>query len=262
MIDSHCHLTDPRLLGQLDDVLARAREANVTRIITIGTNPADAARAIDVCRGRENVRCAIGVHPNYCHEVDEAELPRIAEMQSHASVVALGEMGLDYHYDFADRARQRRFFERQLGLAAELKRPVVIHCREAANDTLAVMKEFPTVPAVFHCFTGTVDEGLRVLEQGYLLGFTGVVTFKNSDELRALVKRTPRDRMLVETDAPYLSPEPVRKQRVNEPSFVVHTAAVIAHMLDVDVEEVDRFTTENVERFFTWHGRPVRPRGV
>jgi len=257
MIDSHCHLTDPRLNSQLDDVIARANAANVTRIITIGTNPADAARAIQLCRGRENVRCAIGVHPNYCHEVDESELPRIREMQADHSVVALGEMGLDYHYNFADRARQRRFFEWQLDLAAELKRPVVIHCREAVDDSLAVMKNFPTVPAVFHCFTGTVDEGMRVLEQGYLLGFTGVVTFKNSDGLRELVRRTPRDRILVETDAPYLAPEPMRKQKINEPSFVVHTAATIARVLDATVEEVDRFTTENVERFFTWHWRPA-----
>jgi TatD DNase family protein len=261
MIDSHCHLTDPRLLSQLDDVLRRARDANVTRIITIGTNPTDAAQAIELCRGRESVRCAIGVHPNYCHEVDEADLPRIRQMQDDPSVVALGEMGLDYHYNFADRARQRRFFEWQLNLAVELKRPVVIHCREAADDTLAILRNFSTVPAVFHCFTGTVDEGMRVLEQGYLLGFTGVVTFKNSAELRELVKRTPRDRMLVETDAPYLSPEPMRKQRVNEPSFVMHTAAAIARVLEVAVEEVDRFTTENVARFFPWHARPAHAQG-
>src|SRR5829696_593530 len=127
MIDSHCHLTDPRLLEQLDDVIARARAAGVTRMITIGTNPADAERAIALCRGRPDVRCAIGVHPNYSHEVDERELPRIREMQADASVVALGEMGLDYHHHFADRARQCRFFEWQLNLAAELNRAVVIH---------------------------------------------------------------------------------------------------------------------------------------
>lgn len=252
MIDSHCHLTDPRLFAQLDDVIARARTANVRRMITIGTNPLDAARAIELCRARPEVRCAIGVHPNYCHEVDESELPRVREMQIDASVVALGEMGLDYHYDFADRARQRQFFERQLDLAAELNRPVVIHCREAVHDTLAIMKGFPSVHAVFHCFTGTVDEGTSVLDQGYLLGFTGVVTFKGSEELRDLVRRTPHDRMLVETDAPYLSPEPLRKRKVNEPSFVVHTATAIARVLDVTVEEVDRFTTENVARFFGW----------
>jgi TatD DNase family protein len=252
MIDSHCHLTDPRLQSQLGDVLARAAAAGVARMITIGTTPADAERAIALCEGRPNLRCAIGVHPNYCHEVDPSQLPRIRQLQEHPAVVALGEMGLDYHYTFADRSRQREFFRWQMSLAAELGRPVVIHCREAVEDTLALMRDFPRVPAVFHCFTGTAEEGRRVLEQGYLLGFTGVVTFKNSQPLRDLVRLTPRDRLLVETDAPYLTPEPVRKQKVNEPSLVVHTAAAIAEVLGLPVEEVDRITTENVRRFFRW----------
>jgi TatD DNase family protein len=252
MIDSHCHLTDPRLHSQLDDVLARASVAGVIRIITIGTNPSDWQPVLDLCRARDNVRCAIGVHPNYCHEVDESQLPQLRELQRDPTVLALGEMGLDYHYSFADRARQRRFFEWQLNLAAEVDRPVVIHCREAVDDTLAILRNFLSVPAVFHCFTGTAAESERVVEQGYLIGFTGVVTFKNSDELRETVRRTPRDRIVVETDAPYLSPEPVRKQKVNEPSFVVHTAAMIAKVLEVTLEEVDRVTTANVQRFFQW----------
>lgn len=250
MIDSHCHLTDPRLKTQLADVLRRAEAAGVNRIITIGTSPADARDAIDLCQAHRNVRCAIGVHPNNCYKVDSSELPPLRDLQADPAVVALGEMGLDYHYDSADRARQRSFFQWQLNLAAELQRPVVIHCREAVDDSLAILRDFPSVPAVFHCFTGTVAEGVRVLDRGYLLGFTGVVTFKNSDGLRDLVCRTPTDRILVETDAPYLSPEPRRKQKVNEPSFVVHTATAIAKLLDVPVEEVDRFTTGNAQRFF------------
>src|SRR5688572_2402292 len=125
MIDSHCHLTDPRLFAQLDDVITRANAAGVTRMITIGTNSVDAERAIALCRVRPDVRCAIGVHPNYSHEVDESDLPHLREMQADTSVVALGEMGLDYHHHFADRARQRAFFEWQLNLAAELDRAVV-----------------------------------------------------------------------------------------------------------------------------------------
>src|SRR2546423_6953341 len=229
MIDSHCHLTDPRLFDQLEDVLTRAAAAGVNRMITVGTHPPDNAAAIAVCRGREDrLRCTVGVHPNYCHEVEFEEVARLREVQSDANVVALGEMGLDYHYNFADRARQRKFFEAQLSLAAELDRPVVIHCREAVDDCLTVMKGFPRLRAVFHCFTGTLDEGRRILDAGYLLGFTGVVTFKKNEELRATAKLTPRDRLLVETDAPYLSPEPVRKQKVNEPALVMHTAAVVA----------------------------------
>lgn len=252
MIDSHCHLTDPRLRSQLDDVLARAASAGVSRIITIGTNPPDWQAALDVCAGRENLRCAVGVHPNYCHEVDPAELPRLREIQGDPRVVALGEMGLDYHYNFADRARQRMFFETQLALADELRRPVVIHCREAVDDTLAVLSEFPNVPAVFHCFTGTLPEAEKILERGCLLGFTGAVTFKKSDELREVAHRAPLDRILVETDAPYLTPEPMRKIKTNEPAFVVHTAAAVAAARGVDVAEIDRITAENTRRFFTW----------
>lgn len=250
MIDSHCHLTDPRLLEQVAEVLARASEAGVERMITIGTHPQDHHAAIKLCRAHANIRCAVGIHPNYCHEVDESELPRLRETQSDPAVVALGEMGLDYHYTFADRARQRRFFEFQLQLAAELKRPVVIHCREAVDDCLDIMRSMPFVPAVFHCFTGTLAEGLRILDAGYLVGFTGVVTFKKSDELRELARQAPADRILVETDAPYLSPEPLRKQNVNEPALVMHTASAVASARGISVDELDHITTANAVRFF------------
>lgn len=252
MLDSHCHLTDLRLLEQLDAVLSRAAAAGVSRMITIGTDPEDNAAAIQLCRARGNLRCAIGVHPNYCHQVQEAELARLREMQADPAVVALGEMGLDYHYDFADRARQRRFFEMQLAMAEELKRPAVIHCREAVQDCLAIMCGLRAVRAVFHCFTGTIEEGERILEAGYLLGFTGVVTFKKSDDLRELIKRTPADRLLIETDAPYLSPEPMRKQKVNEPALVVYTAAAVAAVRNATVAEIDVLTTGNARRLFGW----------
>jgi TatD DNase family protein len=252
MIDSHCHLTDPRLMEQLDAVLTRAAAAGVTRMITIGTDPEDNAAAIALCRNRSNLRCVIGIHPNHCHEVDEAELPRLRERQADPAVVAIGEMGLDYHHSFADRARQRRFFEAQLQLAAEVNRPVVIHCREAVDDCLAVMCSFPAVRAVFHCFTGTRAEAERILAADYLLGFTGVVTFKRSDELRDVVRITPPDRLLVETDSPYLAPEPMRKQKVNEPALVMHTAGAVAAARGISIDELDQITTQNVARFFGW----------
>src|SRR4051794_40921226 len=252
MIDSHCHLTDPRLKSQLDDVLHRAAEAGVSRMISIGTNLADDRDVIDLCRGRLNLRCSIGVHPNYCHESRIEDVQALRELQRDASVVALGEMGLDYHHDFADHTTQRKFFEAQLALAHELNRPVVIHCREAVDDTLAILKAAPAVRAVFHCFTGTSEEATRILDGGYFLGFDGPVTYKKSDDLREAVRRTPRDRLLVETDSPYLTPEPMRKQKVNEPALVMHVAAAVAQMWGLTVEEVDRITTDNVERFFDW----------
>jgi TatD DNase family protein len=252
MIDTHCHLTDERLHSQLGDVLSRASAVGVSRMITIGTTPADGARAIEVCRDRENIRCAVGIHPNHSQEFEIADVERLRELQRDASVVALGEMGLDYHYERSPRAHQAAIFEAQLSLATELNRPVVIHNREATDDTLAMLAKFASVRAVFHCFTGTLDEAKHILAAGYLLGFTGPVTYKKSDELREVVRYTPIDRLLVETDAPYLSPEPVRKQKTNEPAFVMHTAAVVAREKGVTLEELDRVTTENAMRFFGW----------
>jgi TatD DNase family protein len=252
MVDSHCHLTDPRLAGQLADVLSRAQDAGVTRIITIGTDLPDAADAIAVCRNHSNVRCAIGVHPNHADGATPSDVGLLRGLQSDPSVVAIGEMGLDYHHDRVVRDHQRRIFELQLQLAREVNKPIVIHCRDAVDDTLAILQDFASVPAVFHCFTGSVDEARRILDAGYFLGFTGPVTYKKNDDLRAVVKLTPLDRMFVETDAPYLSPEPVRKIRTNEPAFVMHTARAVADVKGVTLEEFDRVTTRNVQNFFRW----------
>lgn len=250
MIDTHCHLTDPRLFGQLDEVIDRARAAGVERIITIGTDLDDARAAIALCQGRRNIYCCIGIHPNHSHQAQLEQVEHLRDLQRDPSVVALGEMGLDYHYDFAPRRRQQQFFEAQLQLASELKRAVVLHCREAVDDTLAMLGAFPEVPAVFHCFTGASSEARRILDRGYLLGFTGPVTFKKSDDLREAVRLTPLDRLLVETDAPYLSPEPLRKIKTNEPAFVMHTAQVVAALKQVEVAELGHHVLENAQRLF------------
>lgn len=252
MIDTHCHLTDPRLLDQLDGVLARASAAGVVRMISVGTDLQDDRAAVALCQQRPNLRCAIGIHPNHSHEATLDEVQLLRELQAGPSVVALGEMGLDYYHHFADRKHQAILFEAQMKLAAELNRPVIIHCREAVDDCLAIMKNFATVPAVFHCFTGTLDESQRILDAGYFLSFTGVVTFKNNDALREVARMVPADRLLLETDAPYLSPEPMRKQKTNEPALVVHTAAAIARVRQMPVEELDRLTTATAQRFFGW----------
>jgi TatD DNase family protein len=253
MIDTHCHLTDPRLLPQLDDVLARAAAAGVGRMITIGTDVADDAAAVALCAGRPNLRCAVGIHPNYTHEASVDELPKLRALQADASVVALGEMGLDYHHAFSTKERQLSFFEPQLQMATEVGKPVVIHSREATDDTLAVLRGFPRVRAVFHCFTGSPDEARKVLAAGHFVGFTGAVTFKKNDALREAAALTPLDRMFVETDAPYLSPEPKRSQKTNEPALVMHVAETLARVKGVSVEEIDRLTTKNAERFFGWN---------
>lgn len=253
MIDTHCHLTDERLLSQLDDVLHRAQAAGVTRMITIGTDLADDRAAIALCHGRERIlRCAIGIHPNYTQTAAVEDVAQLIELQQDPSVIALGEMGLDYFHKFADRAHQAKMFEAQMALAQQVNKPVVIHSREAIDDTLAIMANFAAVRAVFHCFTGTAAEADKILSAGYWISFTGPVTYKKNDALRDVVKAMPIDRLMVETDAPYLSPEPMRSHKNNEPSLVMHTAARVAEVKGISIEELDRITTANAERFFRW----------
>ncbi len=229
-----------------------AQTAGISRLITIGTELKDDRHCVELCQNRPNVRCAVGVHPNYVSEVEESDLPQLREIQSDPYVVALGEMGLDYHYGQEAKQRQADFFQHQLQLATEVNKPVVIHCREAFDDCLAIIRNFPSVRALFHCFTGTLSEAKRVLNGGYCLGFTGVMTFKTSDELREVVKMAPADRFVVETDAPYLSPEPLRKQKVNEPSLVIHIAARVAQLRGVTIAELDDQTTKTANAFFGW----------
>ena len=252
MIDTHCHLTDPRLGNQLDAVLFRAAALGVTRFVTISTSVADARRCLDVCRGRDAVRCAVGVHPTYVSEVGADELPSLRDIQADPTVVAIGEVGLDYFHGTEHKARQIEFLNVQLAIAMAAGRPVVIHSRNAIDDTLAIMRDHAVRRAVFHCFTGTRAEAGRILDAGYLLGFTGAVTYRNNFDLRQTVADVPADRFLVETDAPYLSPEPVRKVRTCEPAFTVHTAAKVAEVRRVTVAEVDRLTTANAAALFGW----------
>jgi TatD DNase family protein len=252
VIDTHCHLTDERLGQQLAAVLDRAEQAGVHRMITISTSVDDAVACIELCRDLPNVRCSVGVHPNNVAEESADRLPLLRGLQANPCVVAIGEIGLDYHYGLEHKNRQADFFRQQLQIAADFNRPVIIHCREAAEDTLAILGEFPSVRCVFHCFTGTSDEARRILDRGLFLGFTGPITFKKSDELREVVRMTPMDRLLVETDAPYLSPEPLRKQKINEPALVMHVAQTVAAVKQMSLLEVDHHTTANAQRFFSW----------
>jgi TatD DNase family protein len=252
MIDTHCHLTDTRLGEQIEAVMTRAAAAGVKRMVTIGTAPVDWQPCLEVCRRYANVRCALGVHPNHCNEVELEQVTGLKALQSDPAVVAVGEMGLDYHYDSVPKARQLEFFTAQLQIAVEFKRPVVIHSRKAVDDCLAVLKDFAISAAVFHCFTGTTDEARRIIQAGWMIGFTGVLTFKKCDELRDIAAWAPAERILVETDAPYLAPEPHRGQKVNEPALVMHTARALAIARKMTLAEVDRMTSENANRFYRW----------
>ena len=250
MIDTHVHLTDDRLLHQVDEVLTRALAAGVSRVLSISTDVDDARATAALARGRAGVRCAAGVHPNYSQDAASDFVRELRDVLTDPLVVAVGEIGLDYHHTFAPHDTQRHIFESQLALASELRKPVVIHSREAVADTLEVMRGFPEVCAVFHSFTGTMDEALAILAAGYLIGFTGPITYKKNDALRDIVKAVPTDRMLVETDAPYLSPEPVRKQKINEPSFVPHVARCIASVKGIALDKIEQATTDNADALF------------
>lgn len=251
LIDSHCHLTFDGLREQVDAVLQRAADAGVVEYVTIATDLADAERALRLASDRPGVHVAVGIHPHEAGKVLPGWDEALHEIVLRNDVVAVGEMGLDYHYDFADRAEQARVFRRQLELAATVNKPVVIHCREAQGDALSILAESDSPrDVVFHCFTGTIPEAKEILDRGYWISLTGVVTFKKSGELREIARIIPAERLMVETDAPYLSPEPVRGVRPNEPAHVVHTAARIAQEREMSLSDLSALTVENTRRFF------------
>ncbi len=257
LIDSHCHLSYPGLIENVAAVLHRARAAGVDKVITIGTDIPDHDKAIVIARAHDNVFCALGIHPHHAADADENYAAFLETRLRHeAKVVAVGECGLDYHYDNSPRDRQREVFLKQLDIASRLGLPVVLHIREAHADGLAILKDFPKLNVVVHCFTGTPAECESWLALGAYIGITGIVTYKNAADVQASAKLVPADRLLVETDAPYLSPEPMRKMKTNEPANVAHTARYLATLRGVAFDELARQTTENVGRLF---GEKLRP---
>ncbi|MEE8169711.1 MAG: TatD family hydrolase [Phycisphaerae bacterium] len=251
MIDSHCHLTFGPLLNQIAAVLERARAAGVTDCITVGTTIEDTHRALELAERWPCVHVTAGIHPHEAAKVAPGWDRDLEALARRPDVAAVGETGLDYHYDFADRPTQRRVFERELEIAAAVGKPVIIHCREAQADALDVLADFPDPGrVVFHCFTGTVEEARVLLDRGHWLSLTGVVTFKKSGALREVARLLPDDRLMVETDSPYLSPAPVRHHRPNEPAHVVHTARCIAEQRGLAAEALESLTVANTRRFF------------
>lgn len=259
LIDTHCHITFDDLRQQARDVINRADEAGVSRMINIATNPADVKRALPLMKEFGNVFLAAGVHPHEAAKVTDEELLALADLHRGnwadvppGRLVAVGETGLDYHYDFATPAEQVRIFRWQLELAIDVGRPVVIHAREAEEQVLDILNEYPALKdrVVFHCYSGGPELTERIITDGYWTSFTGVVTFKNTDAIRESARMMPIERIMVETDAPFMSPAPVRKQRPCEPALVVHTARRIAEERGMSYDEFAAATTANAERFF------------
>lgn len=251
LIDSHCHLTYEGLIERIDDVMRNAQAAGVGEMITIATDINDAARALQLARRFSNIHVVAGIHPHQAAKAERGWENLLREIAARSDVRAVGETGLDYHYDFAKRETQQTVFCGHLDIATAKQMPVVIHCREAHRDVLDILAEFPDVPrVVFHCFTGTMAEAKEILNAGYWISLTGVVTFKRSDELRDVARLIPADRLMVETDSPYLSPEPVRSVRPNEPAFVKHTAECIAKARGMQYEDLVTLTHQNTRLFF------------
>jgi len=252
LVDSHCHLDFPDFADELDAVVARARAANVGRIVTISTRVARHAGLVAIAERFPDVFCSVGTHPHYAHEELDVTTADLAARARHPKVVAIGEAGLDYHYDFSPRDAQERGFRRHIAAARETGLPLVIHAREADDDVARILEEETgrgPFPAVLHCFTGGRDLAMRAIALGLSISFTGIITFKNSADLRAIAAELPADRILVETDAPYLAPGKLRGKR-NEPSYVVETAKVLAETRGVAFDEIARQTTENFFRLF------------
>jgi len=252
VIDTHCHLTDRRLVRQADGVLASAAEAGVVAVVSAGSSVADSAAAADLARDREGVYFTAGVQPHDAKEAQPDYLDRIERLAGEPKCVAVGEIGLDYHHDLSPRDVQRRVFAEQLALARQLGKPAVVHTREALDDTLAILAEsgLDGRRVVFHSFTGPPEQTRRVLAIGARVSFSGIVTFAGSDGVRASAGLVPDDRLLIETDAPYLSPEPVRKERPNTPAQVVHVAACLAAVRGDDPTALAERTTANAAGFF------------
>jgi TatD DNase family protein len=252
LVDSHCHLDFPDFAAELDAVVARARAADIGRIVTISTRVARHAGLIAIAERFPDVYCSVGTHPHYAHEELDLGTADLVARTRHPKVVAIGEAGLDYHYDFSPRDAQERGFRTHIAAARETGLPLVIHAREADDDVARILEEETArgvFPAVLHCFTGGRDLAMRAIALGLSISFTGILTFKGSGDLRRIAAELPADRILVETDAPYLAPGKLRGKR-NEPSYVVETAKVLAETRGVTFDEIARQTTENFFRLF------------
>lgn len=252
LIDSHCHLDFPELSDELGAVLKRAGDAGVGMMVTISTRVAKFAALKSIVEAHDNVFCSIGTHPHNASEEPDVTAEELIEIARHPKVVAIGEAGLDYHYDHSPRDIQQKSFRTHIAAARESGLPLVIHAREADEDVARILGEESkqgAFPFVLHCFTSGPDLARRGLALGGFISFSGVVTFKKADALREIARAVPQDRILVETDAPYLAPEPFRG-KTNEPSFVVKTAARVADVRGMSEDEMARATTENFFQLF------------
>jgi TatD DNase family protein len=258
-VDTHCHLDAAAFAGEaVEAVLARARTAGVRRVVTIGTDLGSSQRAVALAASHRGVFAAVGVDPNDAATFDAETEERLEELATQPGVVAVGEIGLDYHWDRAPRAQQALCFERQLEIARRTDRPVVIHSRDAADDTASILEAWSSDRAsggrplgVMHCFSGDTNLAQRYVRAGFLISLAGNVTYANATNLHRVAAELPLDHLVLETDSPYLAPRSQRGRR-NEPALVVESARFVAQLRDTELAEVARCTTANAARLFGW----------
>jgi TatD DNase family protein len=258
LVDSHCHLDFPDFSGEVDAIIARAQGAGVARLVSISTRIKKHDDILAIAERFPDVYCSVGTHPHNAQEELDFDTAAIVARTRHPKVVAIGEAGLDYHYDYSPRDAQERGFRNHIAAARETGLPLVIHAREADDDMAHILEEETgkgPFPAVLHCFSSGPELARRAIALGLSISFTGILTFKKSDELRTIAASLPADRILVETDAPYLAPGKLRGKR-NEPAYVVETAKVLAETRGVTFDEIARQTTDNFFRLFNKVPRP------
>jgi hydrolase, TatD family len=252
-IDTHAHLDEQSFETDLADVLARASQQGLERILTIGVTASSCQAAVELARKYPQLRAVVGIQPNYVAEAAPDDFALITELASDPDVVAVGETGLDRYWDSSPIELQQEYFHRHIDLARSVGKPFIVHCREADDDVVAVLREQfernGPLSGVMHSFCGNAATAAACLEMGMHISFAGMLTFKSNQALRDVAKTIPLDRLLVETDSPYLAPVPMRGKR-NEPSYVVHTARCLAEIHGLPLEEMGRITTENARRLF------------
>ena len=252
--DTHAHLDNQQLSPIVEEVVKRATDAGVTAMTAIGTDVVTSGRCVEIAQQFENVYAAVGVHPTVCQNFDANETwPSIVDLATDPNVVAIGETGLDLHWDTSTLDIQRQWFQRHIDLSFQTGLPLVIHMRACESEIVEMLEQSAIdggINGIMHSFTGSIESAQRCLKLGMYISFAGMVTFKKSDELRAVAAAIPDDRLLIETDSPYLSPHPLRSKRPNEPSYIVHTAACLADVKNISPEALGKMTTENARRVF------------
>jgi len=259
LVDSHCHLDFPDFGPELDDVVARARAAGVGTMLTIGTRLKSFEGVRRVAERFDDVWCSVGIHPHEAAEEPIEESAALVERAQHPRVVGIGEAGLDYYYEHSPKADQIRNFRAHIAASRETGLPLIVHARDADDDLCEILSEESgrgAFPGLIHCFSSTAKLARTALDLGMMISISGIVTFKKAEELRAIVAEVPLDRLLVETDAPYLAPVPRRGKR-NEPAFVAHTAEAVARIKGVETGKLAEATTDNFFRLFSKARRPA-----